>query len=65
MASIETKIIDKMEMKLRELMPENEFLEFIRQITKEVFRENAEENMEDGDFKKFILENIDLITEDE
>ena len=51
-----------MEEKLIKLMGPEEYSEFAKAIAKEAFK--AEINgMADGDFKTFVIENIDQITE--
>lgn len=53
----------KFDEKLKELMPYKDFVEMSAKIGKEMFRQDIEE-MPDGDFKDFVLENMDRITDD-
>lgn len=59
----DTYLIGKMEAKLQELMTKEDFTAFILKITKDAFRIESED-MEDGEFKDFVLENFDKITEE-
>ena len=55
-------MIAKMESKLRELMGEKAYAEFAIKTAKESFMIDVT-TMKDGDFKDFVLENFDEITE--
>lgn len=55
-------MISKMEAKLRELMGEKAYAEFAVQIAKESFLIDVT-TMKDGDFKDFVMENFDEITD--
>ena len=50
------KITQEYERKLAELMPENEYWEYITGVARKLFREEIDE-MADGEFKTFVLEN--------
>lgn len=50
------KVTQEYEKKLAELMPENEYWEYITSIARKLFREEIDE-MDDGEFKDFVLEN--------
>ena len=50
------KITQEYERKLAELMPENEYWEYIASVARKLFREEIDD-MPDGEFKTFVLEN--------
>lgn len=50
------KIVLEYEQKLAELMPDDEYWEFVSGIARKLFREEIDE-MADGEFKDFVLEN--------
>ena len=50
-----TYMINKMDEKLKELMSEEEYLAFTRQISTEAFRIEVN-SMENGEFKDFVLQ---------
>lgn len=52
------------EAKLKELMTQVEFKTFSTEVAKKVFK-NGVQNMPNGDFKNFCLDNFDKITSDE
>lgn len=54
-------VIKEYERKLKEYMSEDEYTRFSIWVSKNGFRQEVE-NMEDGEFKNFILENFDTIT---
>lgn len=56
-------VISAYEKKLKELMNREEFLEFVKSVAKDGFKEEVE-GMVDSDFKNFCLENFNKITED-
>ena len=58
------EVIKRLEAKLKELMPNDEFLAFIKNACDEAFRIEVEE-WEDGDFKQFVLENFGEIVKRE
>lgn len=62
MSEYEKYIMKEIERKLIELMGEKEYVKWSCQVAKAAFRKEVE-NMPEGDFKDFILENIDAITE--
>lgn len=51
-----------MENKLKELMGEQDFIEFSKCIARTTFFEEIKQ-MPDGDFKKFCLDNFETITQ--
>lgn len=53
-------IIEVYEKKLKELMSEAEFSEFVESVGKSVFLKTVEE-LPDGDFKEFCKNNVDTI----
>lgn len=55
-------VMNEYEKKLKELMGEKEFEDFVTNVAKEAFREEIK-GMADGAFKDFCLENFDKITE--
>lgn len=56
-------VLNAYEKKLKELMGENDYHEFAKEVAKEGFKEEIN-GMADSDFKNFCLENFDKITED-
>ena len=54
-------IMKRMEAKLQDLLTAEEYHKFSEEVAKEAFRMDVED-MPDGDFKSFVLENFDLIT---
>lgn len=52
------------EEKLSEYMTEEERSRFARKVAKKAFREEVD-SMEDGEFKTFIIDNIDTIMGEE
>ena len=63
MTKYENNVMLKMEHKLRELMSEEDFNAFIKETAKEAFRSEVND-LNDGDFKEFVLENFSEITGD-
>lgn len=58
-------IMRRMEAKLQDLMSEEEYMDFNKEIAMEAFRMEIED-MADSEFKDFVLEHFDEITgEDE
>lgn len=58
-------VMRRMEAKLQDLMTEEEYLEFSKEVAKEAFQMETED-MADSEFKDFVLEHFDEITgEDE
>jgi len=55
-------LLKKMEEKLIELMGKEAYTEFSVQIAREGFRKEVD-GMADGDFKNFVIENFDKITQ--
>lgn len=51
------------EEKLRSLMPEEEFYAFVTDVFKKTFRAEVN-NMPDGAFKQFCIDNFGMITGD-
>lgn len=49
------------EAKLSELMPEDEFMDFIISVARDVFKTELED-MAEGDFKDFVLKHMEEIT---
>lgn len=56
-------LLREYEKKLTEYMPWDEYKEFASEVAKRAFRVEIED-MPDGDFKDFCLENFDFITRD-
>lgn len=61
MGDFRTYVMKQMEAKLIELMGEEAYSAFSREIAKEGFRKEID-GMEDGDFKNFVIEHFDEIT---
>ena len=55
------EVVKRLEAKLKELMPNDEFLAFMKNACDEAFRIDVKE-WEDEDLKEFVLENFDEIT---
>lgn len=53
-------ILKRYEAKLMELMPEDEFMDFMCNVAREVFR-NELDGMAEGDFKDFALKHMEEI----
>ncbi len=58
------RLLQMMEEKLIELMGDDAYSEWSKQIGKELFRMSIDD-MEESNFKKFCQENFDMITSDE
>ncbi len=58
------RLLQRMEEKLIELMGDDAYSEWSKQIGKELFRMSIDD-MEESNFKKFCQENFDMITGDE
>lgn len=56
-----THMMKRMEDKLRELMGEEAYTEFSKELAKEAFRKEVE-GMADSEFREFTLANFDDIT---
>ena len=56
--------IRRYEQKLQELMLEDDFKAFIKEVAKEVFFADCT-NLPEGDFKEFCLDNFSVITSDD
>ena len=61
MTKYENTMMLKMEHKLRELMSEEDFNSFIKEIAKEAFRSEIND-LTDDDFKQYVRDNFDKIT---
>ena len=55
-------VIRRFEEKLKKLMPEKEYKEFVTEVAREGFKKSIE-GMADSDFKKFCLANMEKITQ--
>ncbi len=54
-------VMQRMEMKLRELLGDDEYMKFSKEVALDCFKLDVE-SMPDGDFKTFCLENMEEIT---
>lgn len=61
MGDFRNYVMKQMENKLIELMGYEAYCAFSREIAKEGFRKEID-GMEDGDFKNFVIEHFDEIT---
>ena len=53
-------MVGKMEKELQKYMPKEEYIEFLMETSREAFKVEVE-HMEDGEFKKYILDNFSEI----
>lgn len=54
-------VVQRMEMKLRELLGDDKYMEFSKEVALDCFKFDVE-SMPDGEFKTFCLENMENIT---
>lgn len=57
-------MIKRMEEKLKELMGEEEYIKFSREVAKETFFAECSD-LPEGDFKDFCIDNFQFITSDD
>ena len=55
------EVVKRLEAKLKELMPNDEFIAFMKNACDEAFRIDVK-GWEDEDLKEFVLENFEEIT---